>query len=60
MQQHIETAADRREALASLALHVLKLACAGQVNPVDAAAVSDAIRLIRSALPEPEEASDAA
>lgn len=58
--QHIEIPAARREALASLALHVLKLACAGQVNPVDAAAVADAIREIRAALPEPEEASDAA
>lgn len=58
--QHIETPAARREALASLALHVLKLACAGQVNALDAAAVSDAIREIRAALPEPEEASDAA
>ncbi|WCS27974.1 AAA family ATPase [Methylobacterium sp. NMS14P] len=58
--QHIETPAARREALASLTLHVLKLACAGQVNAIDAAAVSDAIRLIRAALPEPEEASDAA
>ncbi len=58
--QHIETPAARREALASLALHVLKLACAGQVNAIAAAAVSHAIREIRAALPEPEEASDAA
>lgn len=62
MQLHEFPVAIRREQLAALELHVLRLACAGHLQALDAAAVAETVRAVRAALPPAgsEEAPDAA